>query len=77
MAKTDELGWLRVADNLWEFREGPVIWSSVLFVDQQGWRAVSAVNVDGPFNDIGQAMDAAEGYWQRQDVGPLAAKESI
>lgn len=76
MTKLDETGWTRVEENLWELREGPVTWSSVLHVDGQGWRAVSAINVEGPFSDIGQAMDSAEAYWRRQDVGPLAGGNS-
>jgi hypothetical protein len=72
MTTIEELGWVRTADNLWEFRQGTMVWSSVLHIDQQGWRAVSAINVEGPFSDVGQAMDAAEAYWKRQDVGPLA-----
>lgn len=72
MTATEELGWSRVADDLWEFSQNGVLWSNVLYVEQQGWRAVSAMNVDGPFLHIGQAMDAAEDYWKRQDVGPLA-----
>lgn len=71
MARIEELGWRRVEDNLWEFRQGPVVWSSVLHTEE-GWKAVSAVNVDGPFSDVGQAMDAAEEYWRSQEVGPLS-----
>jgi hypothetical protein len=76
MLKIEELGWSRVEDNLWQFSEGSVVWSSVLFVEQQGWRAVSAMNIDGPYSDIGQAMDAAEEYWKNQDVGPLAKEKA-
>ena len=72
MSKIDEIGWSRIEDNLWQLSENGVIWASVLHVDQQGWRAVCAVNVEGPFTTVGQAMDAAEAYWKRQDVGPLA-----
>jgi hypothetical protein len=75
MSKIDEIGWSRIEDNLWELREDAVIWASVLFVEDQGWRAVCAVNVEGPFPTLGQAMDAAEAYWQRQDVGPLAKEK--
>jgi hypothetical protein len=66
-----ELGWTRVDENLWEFRENAVVWSTVLHLED-GWKAVSGINVEGPYSDVGQAMDAAEEYWKSQDVGPLA-----
>ena len=69
MSTLTELGWHRIDTDLWELREGGVVWSSVLHTEK-GWQAVSALHVDGPFSDCGQAMDAAEVYWKTQDVGP-------
>ena len=71
MTKIDELGWSRIETDLWELRQGSVVWSSVVQTEK-GWTALSAIHTEGPFDTVGQAMDAAEAYWKGQDVGPLA-----
>ena len=72
-AELDKIRWVRVDDNLWQFQQGHVVYSSVLEATD-GWHSMSALYHAGPFRDILDAVKAAEAYWQNQDVGPFAEK---
>jgi len=60
--------WKRITRNLWEYRQGHVVFSSGVEIDGQ-FKVLNVGLLDrNKYTDLEVAKKAAEDYWEAQDV---------